>query len=578
MNYTFPFTAIVGMDLVKRSLLYHAIDPRLGGLLLMGHRGCAKSTLARAFREILPAAEKAKTPPFVEVPLGTTEDRLLGSIDASRLLENGEWSAQTGLIQQADSGVLYIDEVNLLPDHLVDSILDSAASGQHRIERDGLSKTVNARYILIGSMNPEEGDLRPQLTDRFMHGILIRDDFSVEQRREIVRVRMDFDDDPQLFLEEHQKNLQKLKAQIIEVRQQLKNVEITENLRTEVAEKATALNLEGVRAELGVLRTVRCAAAWRGETTVSAEDLAEAWILCLGHRQENLPPENQNPKPEIKLPQPPAEKLEPKSLQMPKTSASPTSALTENIKLENSQFLAHSELASWWKSPEKKQSPDAFVSGTSRPVPAHVSHARLCWNSSLKASLLRGWSPGKAWHLRFRKPARRPNFWLFIDASRSAGSIGSGPSARFLNEARNAILTLGAKTFGSRFHVLVLQKGKLNWWIKHGTAQAVRKTLEQITEAAGKSHLTPALNQLRNAIQKQGVLIGDRVLLCSDGMLSPEPEKTVPESKKRFRKALLSLSERVRTTAWLYPQLQRGMRHWLPQLVEGTEVRLIALD
>ena len=131
MNFTFPFTAIVGMDLVKRSLLYHAIDPRLGGLLLMGHRGCAKSTLARAFREILPAPENVEEAPFVEVPLGTTEDRLLGSIDASRLLENGEWTAQTGLIQQADLGVLYIDEVNLLPDHLVDSILDSAASGQH---------------------------------------------------------------------------------------------------------------------------------------------------------------------------------------------------------------------------------------------------------------------------------------------------------------------------------------------------------------------------------------------------------------------------------------------------------------
>ena len=194
MNYTFPFTAIVGLELVKRSLIYHAIDPRLGGLLLMGHRGCAKSTLARAFQEILPAPEKFKTAPFVEVPLGTTEDRLLGSIDASSLLENGEWSAQTGLIEQANQGVLYIDEVNLLPDHLVDSILDSAVSGQHRIERDGLSKIVNARYILIGSMNPEEGDLRPQLTDRFMHGVIVKDDYSVEERMEIVRLRMKFDD------------------------------------------------------------------------------------------------------------------------------------------------------------------------------------------------------------------------------------------------------------------------------------------------------------------------------------------------------------------------------------------------
>ncbi len=578
MNYTLPFTAIVGMDLVKRSLLYHAIDPRLGGLLLMGHRGCAKSTLARAFREILPAPETAETTPFVEVPLGTSEDRLLGSIDASRLLENGEWSAQTGLIQQANGGVLYIDEVNLLPDHLVDSILDSAASGQHRIERDGLSKTVSARYILIGSMNPEEGDLRPQLTDRFMHGILVQDDFSVEERREIVRVRMDFDDDPQKFLDGHLTKLEELRTQILEIRQKMKNVEISENLRTEVAEKATLLNLEGIRAELGVLRTARCAAAWRGDTSISETDLAEAWVLCLGHRHTDLPPKTHNPKPEIKLPESPADKQESKKLQMPKTSLSPTVAQKEGIVLESPQYLAHVELASWWQSQAKKQFTDNYVSGTTRQVPAHVSNVRLCWHSSLKTSLMKGWSPGKPWYLRFRKPARRANFWLFLDASRSTGSIGSSPSARFLTKARNAIQTLGAKSFGSRFNVLVLQNGKVRWWIKRGTAQSVRKTFGHLSEASGKSHLTLALNQLRNAIQKQGVLDSDRVLLCSDGMLSPEPEKTVSESKKRFRKALLNLSQRIQTTAWLHPQLRRGMRHWLPRLVEGTSVRLIALD
>ena len=184
----------------------------------MGQRGCAKSTLARSFREILPSVSENQEAPFVEVPLGTTEDRLLGSIDASRLLADGEWSAQTGLIQQANKGVLYSDEVNLLPDHLVDSILDSAASGRHRIERDGLSKNVSASYILIGSMNPEEGDLRPQLTDRFMHGVLVRDDFSVEERRELVRLRMNFDDDPSYFVEEHREKLQRLREQILQAR------------------------------------------------------------------------------------------------------------------------------------------------------------------------------------------------------------------------------------------------------------------------------------------------------------------------------------------------------------------------
>ena len=578
MNNTFPFTAIIGLEMAKRSLLYHAVDPRLGGLLLMGHRGCAKSTLARAFREILPASIDSEKTPFVEVPLGTSEDRLLGSIDASSLLENGTWSAQSGLIEQANGGVLYIDEVNLLPDHLVDSILDSAASGQHRIERDGLSQTVNARYILIGSMNPEEGDLRPQLTDRFMHGILIHDDFSVEERREIVRARMDFDDDPQKFLAEHQIKMQQLRSQIPEVCKELKNVEISEKLRTEVAQKAARLKLEGVRAELGVLRTARCAAAWRGDTNISEADLTEAWILCLGHRQAEELPESQNSKTKINLPRPPANDLESKRLQTPKTSFSPVEALLDEISLESSHNLAHKKLASWWQSPAKKQVPDNHVSGTSRPVPAYDLHSSICWPSSLKASIMRGWTPGDAWQLRFRKPARRPNVWLFFDASRSTGTFGSSTTTRFLAVARNVVQTLGSKTFGSRFHVLVLQNGKIRWMIKRGTAQLVRTALGQLTVASGKSHLTSALNQLQNAIHNQGVLVGDRVLLCSDGMLSPENEKTVPESKNRFRKALLSLSQRISTIAWLHPQLQRGMRHWLPQLVEGTPVNLIDLD
>ena len=301
MNYTFPFTAVVGMDLVKRSLVYHAIDLTLGGLLLMGQRGCAKSTLARSFREILPSVSNDQETTFVEVPLGTTEDRLLGAIDASRLLADGEWLMQTGLIEQANNGVLYIDEVNLLPDHLVDSILDSAASGQHRIERDGLSKNVSARYILIGSMNPEEGDLRPQLTDRFMHGVSVKDDFSVEERREIVRLRMNFDDDPSGFMEVHQGKLEELREQILQARKHFKNVKITEELRTEVAEKAVSLHLEGVRAELGIIRTARCAAAWRRDVEISGDDLEEALILCLGHRQEQHTHTDDNSRPQLSI-------------------------------------------------------------------------------------------------------------------------------------------------------------------------------------------------------------------------------------------------------------------------------------
>src|SRR5258707_6170805 len=169
----FPFTAIVGMEDAKRSLIYHAIDPRIGGTLLLGHRGCAKSTLVRSFAEVLRLVS-TENAPFVEVHLGTTEDRLLGSVNAEALVEKRKWSGRIGLIEEAHGGVLYIDEINLLPDHLADLILDSASSNQYRMERDGITRVVECRYILIGTMNPEEGELRPQPSDRFAHGVAIQ--------------------------------------------------------------------------------------------------------------------------------------------------------------------------------------------------------------------------------------------------------------------------------------------------------------------------------------------------------------------------------------------------------------------
>jgi len=577
MSNILPFTSIVGLELVKHSLLYHAIDPQLGGVLLMGHRGCAKSTIARAFGKILPASLNGRDSPFVEVPIGTSEDRLIGSIDPSSLLEKGKWKAQKGLIEKANGGVLYIDEVNLLPDHHVDSILDSAARGQYRVEREGLSKTVNARYILVGSMNPEEGDLRPQLNDRFTHGIFIKDDFSIEERREIVRIRMNFDEDPKKFLEEHQSKLEQLKSRIIRVRQELKNVDISESLRTEVANKAARLKLEGVRAELGVIRTARCSAAWRGDNSISDSDLEEAWVLCIGHRQSYEPTESQNTQQERNISRSQIEDMESRGMQISRTSLSPREASETEVPLKSLHQQAHSELALWWQSSSKKK-PDNFVSGISRLSNTRAYHYRLCWVSSLIVSLVRGWTPGKELQLRFLKTARRPNIWMFFDASRSTGAFRSETSGLFLAATRNVVQTLGSKTFRCCFHVLVLQNGKINWWIKRGTTQAFIKSLGELRVASGKSPLISAINKLRNSIQKQAVLEGDRVLICSDGMLSPENEKTLPEIKKKFRNSLRNISKIISTIAWLHPQMRRGMRHWLPELVKGTSIRLIALD
>src|SRR6476660_3501230 len=213
----FPFTAIVGMEDAKKSLIYHAIDHRIGGTLLLGHRGCAKSTLVRSFAEVLQSMSTGSAP-FVEVPLGATEDRLLGSVDAEALVAERKWSGRIGLLEEAHGGVLYIDEINLLPDHLADNILDSAASGRYRMERDGFTRSVESRYILVGTMNPDEGDLRPQLSDRFAHGVLIRDDFNHQQRVEIVKRRIAFDDDPEKFLADFARSISDLSNRIARAR------------------------------------------------------------------------------------------------------------------------------------------------------------------------------------------------------------------------------------------------------------------------------------------------------------------------------------------------------------------------
>src|ERR1700751_2407350 len=286
----FPFSAVVGMEDAKRSLIYHAIDARIGGSLLLGHRGCAKSTLVRAFAELLQAASSEPIP-FVELPLGATEDRLLGSVNAEALVEQSKWETRTGLIEEANGGVLYVDEINLLPDNLADQILDSAASGKHHLERDGIPRRIESRYILIGTMNPEEGDLRPQLSDRFAHGILIQDAFTPDQRVEVVRRRIEFDDDPESFCQMQAASLTDLTHRLSKARILVKSVAVSEEHRLEIANRAGELQVEGVRAELAVLRTARCAAAWENRSKIEPRDLDEAWGMCLGHRHpENRPP------------------------------------------------------------------------------------------------------------------------------------------------------------------------------------------------------------------------------------------------------------------------------------------------
>jgi Mg-chelatase subunit ChlI len=339
----FPFTAVVGMEDAKRSLIYHAIDPRIGGTLLLGHRGCAKTTLVRAFAELLQAAS-TETIPFVELPLGATEDRLLGSVNAEALVEKNKWETRTGLIEAANGGVLYVDEINLLPDNLADQLLDSAASGKHHLERDGITRRIESRYILIGTMNPEEGDLRPQLSDRFAHGIVIQDDFTPDQRVEVVRRRIQFDDDPDAFAETYAAALADLVKRLTSARALVKTVTVSEDQRLEIANRARELQVEGLRAELAVLRTARCAAAWEDRARIEKRDLEEAWRICLGHRRaENHPQPPAPPSP------PPGQRFNPSF--GPRTSVAPINSLPDPKRLPVPKPSINQPLRDWADSP-----------------------------------------------------------------------------------------------------------------------------------------------------------------------------------------------------------------------------------
>ena len=436
MTTRFPFVAIVGLALAKRSLIYHTLDPRLGGILLQGHRGCAKSTLARAFTDLLQTSSK-DTAPFVEVPLGTTEDRLLGAVNAGNLVEQGQWQLQQGLMAQADGGVLYIDEVNLLPDHLTDSLLDAAVSGKQQVERDGLSANLKTRFILVGSMNPEEGELRPQLQDRFAHKLLIQDNFEVPERMEIVRRRMEFEDDPEKFAETWQAETQEILQKLAAARNLLPLVVIPEMLRIQIAERAKELKLEGLRTELAVLRTARCAAAWQESQILTKDHVQEAWELCLGQSVSKTDP-----------PSPPTEQQSTNQQIPPRpkwqTSRQPQGTRPDPISLRTELETKKEDIV--WPASQSMLEPP--------PLRNSEQQGRtLNWLATLRKSW-RGLNTSPVWQLQYAHTQRRRFWWLLVDASRSTGSTD------FLALVRNQLIQLTQQYRAYRFHLMVMQSGE----------------------------------------------------------------------------------------------------------------------
>ncbi len=317
---SYPFSALVGQDTMRLALLLNAVNPSIGGVLIRGEKGTAKSTAVRALAHVLPKIEVAEpghfpfSPadlpndavpersqktirqqvPLVNLPLGVTEDRLLGTINLEAALQDGRKTFEPGLLASAHQGVLYIDEVNLLNDHIVDILLDVAAMGVNLVEREGVSASHPARFILIGTMNPEEGELRPQLLDRFGLSVEVAGSRDKATRTAIVRKRLAFEADPAQFQSEYAAEEAALKAQIRHARELLPKVTLPDALFEMISEIAIAYDVDGMRADLVIHKTALTLAAWEGMRTVTPDHIRQAAALALPHRQRRQPLDESN--------------------------------------------------------------------------------------------------------------------------------------------------------------------------------------------------------------------------------------------------------------------------------------------
>lgn len=277
---SFPFTAVVGQESLKTALLLAIVDPAINGVLISGSRGSAKSTLVRGLQTLLPDR------PLVTLPLGATEEMVAGTLKLQQALQDGEVAFAPGLLARAHSGLLYVDEVNLLPDHLVDLLLDVAASGVNHVERDGISHRHAADFVLVGTMNPDEGELRPQLLDRFGLMAAVQERFTLDERREIVRRRVAYDSDPDAFEVEYRPQVEELAVLVAEAVGRLGDIAMPESITREISRRCADAGVDGLRADITFYRAARAHAAMAGRAEAAAEDLDAVEVLVLGHRRD----------------------------------------------------------------------------------------------------------------------------------------------------------------------------------------------------------------------------------------------------------------------------------------------------
>lgn len=318
----YPFTAIVGQEEMKLALILNVINPSLGGVLIKGEKGTAKSTAVRALAALLPAlrssagcryhcdpanknllcddcraklAEAGELPEeelsmrVIELPVSATEDRVVGTLDIEAAIQEGRKRFEPGILADANRNILYVDEINLLEDHIVDVLLDSAAMGVNTVEREGVSYAHPARFVLVGTMNPEEGDIRPQLLDRFALSVTVAGEHEAKNRVEVIRRRLAYEKDADAFTASYAEEQEKLARQITEAQARLAEAAVSEEILGKVADMSIALGVDGHRADITVIKTALTHAVFFGRAEVAEEDLKAAAHLALPHRMRRRP-------------------------------------------------------------------------------------------------------------------------------------------------------------------------------------------------------------------------------------------------------------------------------------------------